>query len=252
MQLDVVDLRQFYESRLGLIVTRLLRGRIREIWPDAAACRVAGCGYAVPYLRPLIEGAERTVAFMPAAQGVHRWPPGEAGLVALVDETDLPVADASIDRLLVAHALENSEELRPMLREFWRVLAPEGRLLVLVPNRAGLWARFERTPFGHGHPYSPPQLNRLLRESLFSPIRTLPALYFPPSRSAVWLRAAPAIERLGARLGWWAFAGALLIEVGKQVYSPTGLIKVSARERRRRALATSPAAVRFERERERR
>jgi hypothetical protein len=129
-----------------------------------------------------------------------------------------------------------------MLREFWRVLSPEGRLLIVVPNRAGLWARFERTPFGHGRPNSPPQLNRLLRDALFSPGRTLPTLYFPPFRSNLLLKAAGTIEQVGEGLGWWAFAGALIVEATKQVYAPTGLLKAS-RAARRPAL-TAPTTAR--------
>ncbi|MSO65168.1 MAG: methyltransferase domain-containing protein [Alphaproteobacteria bacterium] len=231
MILDVVDLKQFYESRLGLIVTRSLRARIRELWSETSGQRVVGYGYATPFLRPLMEGAERTVALMPAPLGVHRWPAGERGLVALADDLDLPLADAGVDRLLVAHALEVTEHLRPLLREFWRVLAPEGRLLIVVPNRTGIWARLERTPFGHGRPFTPPQLNRLLRDALFSPTRTVPALYFPPSRSGVMLRVAGTIEGVGTSLGWWAFAGAVLIEATKQVYAPTGFGVVRRRQR---------------------
>ena len=56
-----------------------------------------------------------------------------------------------------------------MLAEVWRVLTPGGRLLVVVPNRAGLWARMENTPFGYGRPFSRKQLSRLMRDMQFSP-----------------------------------------------------------------------------------
>lgn len=221
MHLDVVDLKQFYDSRLGLLATRILRRRMRELWPSVAGLRVLGIGYATPFLRPMMDEAERVIAFMPSAQGVHRWPHGEPGRVALVDEAELPLRDSVVDRVLLVHTLENTEELRPMLREVWRVLAPEGRLLIIAPNRRGLWARFEGTPFGQGRPFSPPQLNRLLRDNMFSPAAVRPALYFPPSKRGVVLRASGALEQFGERIGATAFAGALLVEGGKQVYAMT-------------------------------
>lgn len=221
MHLDVVDLKQFYDSRLGLLATRVLRNRVRALWPSVAGMRVLGLGYATPFLRPMMDEAERVVAFMPAGQGVHRWPHGEPSRVALTDETEMPVRDSMFDRVLLVHSLENTEQLRAMLREVWRVLAPEGRILIIAPNRRGLWARFERTPFGHGRPFSPPQLSRLLRENMFSPGATMAALYFPPSRRAVVIRASRALERFGERIGATAVAGALLVEGGKQVYAAT-------------------------------
>lgn len=169
--LDVADLDRFYDSPLGQVARRLIRRRIRALWPDASGLRVLAVGYGTPYLRPFLEQAERVVAVMPAGQGASRWPRNGAGLVALAAETDFPLPDSAFDRVLLVHALEHSAELRPLLREIWRVLDGDGRLLAVVPNRLGLWARLEATPFGHGRPFSPSQLDRLLRENLFLPGR---------------------------------------------------------------------------------
>jgi hypothetical protein len=104
-----------------------------------------------------------------------------------------------------------------MLKEVYRVLAGGGRLLCIVPNRRGIWARLDRTPFGHGHPYTPGQLSRLLRDEMFTPLQTHPALFIPPARSRMMLRAAPAWEQIGER--WFPrFAGVAMIEAAKQVY----------------------------------
>jgi SAM-dependent methyltransferase len=219
---DVSELRQFYCSWLGQVARRLIRRRLRLLWPDLAGMRVLAMGYGTPYLRPFMEQAERVVALMPERQGVSPWPVGEPGLVGLCEEAALPLPDTSIDRILLIHAVEHSEDLRRLLREVWRVLAGGGRLLVVVPNRRGLWARFERTPFGAGRPYSQPQLDRVLTDNLFLPIRNAPALYVPPSRRRALLRLAPAWEHLGER---WArpFSGVLVSEAEKQVYVGTTL-----------------------------
>ena len=230
MRPDVIDLRDFYDSRLGLIARRLIRRCVRELWPDLTGLSLLGLGYAPPYLRPFRDEAERVLVIMPAAQGVVPWPDGAPNQVALADETDLPLPDACIDRVLLVHALETSEEIRPMLREVWRVMTAGGRMLVVVPNRRGIWAQLERTPFGQGYTFSPPQLARMLRENLFSPLQSTTALYVPPSSSRMMLRAAGAWEQMGSRWGR-GFAGVLVAEAGKQVY---GLSPGAAYRGRRR------------------
>lgn len=170
MSNDVVDLRNFYAQRLGVVARRYVGRGIRTRFVDVRGLRVVGVGYATPYLGLFREEAERCLAFMPAAQGVLKWPTAKPGLSALVDEFELPLGDAAVDRLLLVHALEMAHDPGLLLREAWRVLAAGGRLLAVVPNRRGLWARMDTTPFGHGRPYSRGQINQLLRESGFTPI----------------------------------------------------------------------------------
>jgi ubiquinone/menaquinone biosynthesis C-methylase UbiE len=161
----------------------------------------------------------------------------------LADETALPLPDRSMDRVLVVHALECTEQMRPMLREIWRVLADGGRLIVIAPNRTGLWAQLERTPFATGHPYSAGQLNRLLRNTMFTPMQTARALYVPPVKSRTVLRAAPAIEQVGERL-LPRFAGVVMVEAAKQIYAATGLIPAEPVPLRSKLRVVGPSAAR--------
>src|SRR5260221_4235154 len=152
MPSDVVDLRDFYGSVLGKVAGRMIRRAIRRVWPDLRGMRLLGIGYATPFLAALSGDTERTIAVMPATLGVLRWPPEGRNLVILAEEGELPFADYSIDRVLLVHAIETSEEVRAMLKEIWRVLAGGGRVLVVAPNRRGIWARLDRTPFRSGPP----------------------------------------------------------------------------------------------------
>jgi SAM-dependent methyltransferase len=236
---DVVELRDFYTGRTGLVARHLIRRHVRAIWPDLGGQRVLGLGYTTPYLRQFREEAERVMAFMPAQQGVLRWPPEGPNAVALSDEATLPLPDYSIDRVLLVHALEHTEQLRPLLEEIWRVLMGDGRLLVVVPNRRGVWARLERTPFGHGHPYSASQLSNLLREQMFLPMHTSHALFIPPTGARTVLATAPAWERIGTR--WFSrFGGVVMMEAGKQVYALNRPLQAAANQR-------TPAVVPFPR-----
>ncbi|OAN48198.1 methyltransferase type 11 [Paramagnetospirillum marisnigri] len=230
MWTDVVDLRDFYSASLGQVAQRLIRRRLRQLWPDLSGLRVLGLGFATPYLRPYLGEAERVIAVMPASQGVLPWPAEGPGLTALADETDLPLPDRSIDRLLLVHALESTEQVRAMMREAWRVLADGGRLLVVVPNRRGIWARLERTPFGNGRPYTKGQLDRLLRDNMFTPVARASALFLPPTTSRMLLRSASAMEEIGSR--WFeTFGGVLMVEAAKQIYAGSALRDAKSRRR---------------------
>jgi SAM-dependent methyltransferase len=242
MRPDVIDLAHFYASHLGQVARRVIRRRIRSAWPDVTGLRVLGIGYAIPYLLPFREESERSIAVMPATQGVVHWPRGGKNKVVLSEERELPFPDESVDRVLLVHELENAEQIGPLLEEIWRILTPPGRLLVVVPNRRGLWARFESTPFGHGRPWSPPQLTRLLREADFSPAIVEPALFVPPGPWRMIVRAAPIFERLGRRWGL-GLAGVLVVEAGKQVYAVTPQSRPQRQKRGRRATRPLPGGV---------
>jgi SAM-dependent methyltransferase len=227
---DVVDFNQFYRSRLGKAARGIVQAEIRAHWPDVKGMSVVGVGYATPYLKQFDGEATRLLAIMPAHQGVTHWPRGKPNRVALAEETSLPFDDMSIDRLLLVHAVENSEHLRAMMRECWRVLSGQGHLLAVVPSRRGIWSRTERTPFGHGKPYSKAQMERLLSDTLFEPISITRALYMPPSNWNPILKAGPSFEKIGRR---WAprLGGALFVEAHKQVYAATPAHRVPFRRR---------------------
>lgn len=220
MWTDVVDLRDFYGSGLGQSARRLIRRQLRALWPDVTGLSVLGLGFATPYLRPFLPEAERVLAVMPASQGVLPWPAEGPSLTVLADETELPLPDRSVDRIVLVHALEATEQVRGMMREVWRVLADGGRLVIVVPNRRGIWARLERTPFGNGRPYTSGQLARMLRDNLFTPVAATGALFLPPVTSRVLLRSAPAVEEIGRR--WFqTFCGVHMVEATKQIYAAT-------------------------------
>lgn len=240
MYTKAIDLKEFYESLQGRVVQRLLRQHVRRFWGDVKGQRVVGYGYATPYLKPLMAEAERVVALMPAQQGAIYWPPEERGLVTLCDEEELPIETNSIDRMLVIHGVQSPESLDSILREAWRVLTGQGSLLLVVPNRAGVWARFDHTPFGHGVPYSMGQIRSVLKDYMFIPERAERGLFMPPSASRLMLSAAPVWEKLGSRF-FNAFGGVNIIEAGKQLYTGTPLpVTAGAGVRRRIVMGGAP------------
>lgn len=203
------------------MVRRIVGHRIRARWRPRADSVMIGLGFASPYLGMFCGEALRVGALMPEGQGALVWPSEGPVRTVLCEEERLPVPDNSVDRLLVVHCLEVASRSDALLREIWRVLTPDGRLLIVVPNRRGLWARLDTTPFGVGRPYSRSQLERLLTGAMFTPIDWTGALYVPPFDRRVVTRSALAMERLGSRISP-AIAGLLMVEARKEMSAPAG------------------------------
>jgi len=223
MQLDVSDLREFYAGALGQAVRRLLTHRIRARWRGLNGATLIGLGYATPFLGAFRGEARCIGALMPESQGAIVWPSNAPTQSVLVQEDRLPLADGSVDRLLAVHCLEVTEHGRQLLREIWRVLSPEGRLMLIVPNRRGLWARLDNTPFGQGRPFSRRQLAALLNDAMFTPLDWSGALYLPPVGRRLLLRSATAWERVGSAVSP-AFSGVIIAEARKELVAPIGRV----------------------------
>jgi SAM-dependent methyltransferase len=219
---------EFYASRQGAVVARLLRGRLAMIWPSLAGQSVLGIGFAMPYLRLWREEAARCVALVPEQMGAARWPAEAPNLSCTGAEDSLPFPDLCFDRIVLVHGLEAAEKTRRLLREVWRVLKDDGRLLIVAPNRMGMWAHVEHTPFGQGRPYSPGQIGRLLAGALFRVEHRDTALYLPPADFRVLLRSAAVWERTGRRLAP-RFAGVTITEAVKDMYAALPAQSVPAR-----------------------
>ncbi len=222
MHLDVTELRDFYyRSALGRAAQRVIRDELVALWPEAKGQAVAGYGFAVPLLRPYLADARRVLALMPGPQGVMPWPAGQPNVSILCEETLWPLPTGFVDKLVVMHGLEASEQPAALLEECWRVLGPGGRAVFVVPNRAGLWSRTDATPFGYGRPYTMGQLEAVLRGHRFSIERGLSTLYQPPSTRRLWRRVGGMMEAAGRHLPVFAAGGVLVVEVAKQVAQPT-------------------------------
>jgi SAM-dependent methyltransferase len=175
------ELRDWYRTPDGARAARLIA---RTAGPYLGGERVLALGYAAPVLAAA--GRMATVAVQTSADGAHRWPLEGSVSIAAHSEA-LPFTEAVFDTALVVHALEFAERPRVQLRELWRVLAPAGRLVLVVPNRAGVWTHFESTPFGRGQPYGKNTLVRTLAESMFEVTSWRGLLAAPPLKGLRWL-----------------------------------------------------------------
>lgn len=228
MRTDILDLHRFYQSPLGAKASAFIASRLNEVWGEAKQMRIGGFGFTGPYL-DAFPNAERRLNFAPAGQGVIRWPPSAPGdgarpnCASLVQEGYWPLPDASLDRVLIVHGLEETSNPRRLMREVWRVLSPEGKVVIVAAHRRGLWSSFDMSPFAAGRPYSNRQLRELLQEATFNVVQHTGALFFPPVNSPFLLRAARYWERAGGRV-WSGLSGVLMVEASKNLEAPVGKV----------------------------
>lgn len=246
MRTDILDFHEFYRSPLGAATREFVGARLAEAWGDGKDLAIAGFGFANPYLTQF-EAARRRLALAPGGQGVIRWPAGGRNAASLVGEHAWPLPDAALDRVLIVHGLEEAPDPQRLMREAWRVLADDGRVVIVASHRRGLWSMIETTPFAAGRPYLKRQLNSLLEGAMFRATAWSAALYFPPFRSRLLLRAARTWERAGARV-WPGLSGVLMVEAAKDMMAPVGLVRRAEAEARRPAIA-APSPVRMSRPR---
>src|ERR1700679_865982 len=213
MRRDVLDLRQFYAGPLGKAAREMVTRKVSEAWGELSGLDLLAFGYATPFLEPRAGRARRVIAAMPAQQGVEAWPLGARNNAVLVDEAALPFPSALFDRVLAVHALEEADSPLAALSELGRVLAPSGRLILVVAARHGLWANAESSPFGHGRPFSRRQLEALVREADLEPAGWTRALYAPPLAWAA---------RWGGGLGRGVRAGGRVVGAAARRPDPDG------------------------------
>jgi SAM-dependent methyltransferase len=240
MSTDVRRLIEFYKSPLGKISRALVREEVVRLAGNIRSLRVLGLGFATPYMRFTLETAERVLAFMPARQGASAWPREGPSHTVLCDPLEMPLTDAAVDLIICVHALEHIADAEELMRELWRIAAPNARLIVVVPRRRGMWAQADNTPFGDGHPYSRPQLERLLRDHSFVPEHWREALYLPPSQKSLVLKSTRLFERIG-RFLMPMFSGVMVVSARKELFPAVPRRKKT--ERYVRVPALSPQAA---------
>ena len=217
----------WYRTRAGRRAARLLRAAVRPLLRTGSTTRLLTLGAPPGFLIGLDPTAYERFAAVGTAP---RWPSAGANVALAADPCHLPFHEAMFDQLLVSHSLETAERPAVLLRELWRVLAPAGELVLVVPNRS-LWSLAETTPFGQGRPYGRGELRRTLAAAMFEVTSWRTALYAPPLRGLGWS------ERLLARIVP-GFGGVQIVTASKT----DGLAPLNAHGATARIGAVAPTA----------
>lgn len=219
MILGNYDLHEYYHTPQGRFVFRRIRRAIERMWPkdELKGLSVAGFGYTFPYLDHWRDEAD-VYGLIARRSGPYHWPEGEASRVVLCRRGEWPFPKESLDRILVIHDGEFASGLQGFLSEVWRVLKPNGRLIMVLPNRKGAWARSDQNPFGHGAPYSFSQVRDVLRECHFVYEGVNGALLTPPFKRGTTLAAVSWLfEPLSTYCS--AMSGVYIVEASKRLYA---------------------------------
>ena len=217
MRQNVTNLESFYASALGRAAQNMARRRLDSLWPSLSGQNLLGFGYCGPYLNAYQSSANRVIFAMPEGQGALAYENARGVSSCLVDEQALPFSDASFDKVLCVHAAEEAQNFPALLKELWRITQPEGRIVIIAANRAGLWARADHVPFGAGRPFSRTQLRQFLTQAGFTPLIWSGALYLPPIAALARPRFIGAMERFGEII-WPSFSGLVMVEALKRLY----------------------------------
>lgn len=227
MAVDLLELKRFYSTKLGRLARHYMAIQLREKLRGTASKRVIALGYGTPFMHLISRNAESVSQFMPQTQGVERWPHDAPNQSALVDPLELPLPDSFADVIMCTHLFEAAYDREELMRELWRIGAPDAQLIIITPNRRGLWANRDNTPFGHGNPFSRSQLTRLLKEFSYRPVQWDYALYLPPTKLNLALKFAGLCEKLG-HITNVGFAGVHIVLAQKQQFPA-----ITRREKRR-------------------
>lgn len=154
--------------------------------------------------------------------------PGFQGSGVQGDLQQLPFLPDSVDVILVPHMLEFMTSPDWLLQQMYRILTPEGKLLILGFNPFSLWGiarwlRGRRAPPWQGQFHSRFTIVSHLRHHQFQ-IEQQRSLFFrPPINRKSWLNHLLSLEAIGPL--FWPNNGAVyLIVAKKQVTTWTPLV----------------------------
>lgn len=218
MRQPAATLEAFYASRLGQCATALMSDRMSALWGNCENQRVLGVGFPSPLLPLWQAQAASCIGAVPEEIGEVRHSAERGQVLCIAPEHRLPFPEGLFDRVFLLHALEEADSPRQLLREAWRVLAPEGRIVIAATNRRSMWSLVDSKPFGHGRPWTRRQLVRFLNDSLFQVTASTTAVHLPPLDWRLITAASKSWERAG-ELVTPGLGGVVLVEATKRLYA---------------------------------
>lgn len=197
--MDIKSLLDFYATPLGELVHLYVQDTVDQFL-NIKQGSILGLGFATPYLKESLFETNQVMAFMPEYIGGITWPTPAASRTAVVKEDSLPLPNKSVDRILLIHGVEFAKNAQRMIGELSRILKSDGKILIIAPNKRGIWSHFENTPFGFGHSFSMSQLSQILSNEGFKCLIKERFLYFPPSQSLYTQSFFAPMEMIGSYL----------------------------------------------------
>lgn len=221
MRQSAATLEAFYAAPQGRAAAARIGQRMLDLWGNCSGQSVLGIGFPAPLLALWQDSAKTCIGAVPEDIGATSLTGKRGETLTLAPECRLPFGDGVFDRIFLLHALEEADSPRALMREVWRILAPEGRVTVAATNRKSLWSINEDNAFGHGRPWTRRQLIRFMTDSLFQVTASTTAVHMPPLNWPIITAASKSWERAG-ELILPALGGVVLVEAVKHLYAKPG------------------------------
>ncbi len=185
--------------------------------------------------------------FLAQSRIPQRWsldydPPADV----IADPHWLPFPENSVDLIVMPHALEFTDDPHLMLREAFRVIRPEGQIVIAAFNPFSLFGAkryFGRSqvPPWNGNFIALYRMKDWLTLLGFDVVGGRLDAYVPPFSREPWLSRFGLFERAGDR--WWPIAGGIyFLRATKRVHGIRLITPSKQRRQRRRAVVTAPRA----------
>jgi SAM-dependent methyltransferase len=222
---QIIGLQEWFETPPGRYLLDWEQARFDEAVADIFGYHALQLGLpALPGLRN-----NRIPHRWLASDGVEPMACATGKCALMTDFAALPFAEASLDLVLLPHALELSPDPHATLREVERVLVPEGRVVICGFNPASLWGMRQRRArlyrrLGFGELYLPDagefigfwRLRDWLKLLSFEVESVRFGCYKPSVGSEAWLNRFDWMDRAGGR--WWPiFGGVYFLVAAKRV-----------------------------------
>ena len=227
MSVDVVDLKEFYQAPESNNIRCILQKILSKLRLNNKDTKTLFVGFGTPYA----DNTKSEFLLMLGHIGVLAWPNSKNNRTLLSYEGLWPFADNTFDEIIIIHGLEYAQNTGSILEESYRSLRPEGRLIVIVPNRRSVWVHSNKTPLGFGQPHTLTQLSSILNKYEFIPIEVARGLYSFPYKNSpnnMW----PWFELIASRT-LQKFSGLVGVVAIKRVYAglPVRKAKKEIREK---------------------
>jgi len=215
---NVDELTKFYKTFLGKVSVRIIEEKLKDIFQFSSNLKILGIGYPVPWLENLSNSAIDLFLAIPSQFSDYKWSRYQLNQTFVFEDIAIPIPDFYFERVFICHSIENSNEVEKLFKETWRVLDGQGKLILILPNRLGLWSRNENNPFGQGVPFTSFQISKLLNQYGFTNIKIYFSLFFPPSKNKIILNNADKFEYIFSKI-FPSMGGIMIVEATKSMYA---------------------------------
>lgn len=218
MYQDYSEFEKFYRSDLGKNLKYFVSSKLKKYIYLYEKEIVGFFGYGNPYLDLIQKKNNRIFNFSSEKIGTCKNLSNEESVNILFDEEKLPIEDNFFNHILVVHYLENANNLKKNLRELWRVLAPEGKIYIILPNKKSSWNHSLKSPFSSGFGFSKNKINHMLEDNFFETQFIERLIYFPPWNLPMIQKNKFLFEKVGSYF-WRFFNGVYVCVAKKRLYA---------------------------------